>query len=155
MLLPDDISKKNTEHGHQAALICFVNMPPVRMAYPGINKLFAIPNGGARDAGTGAMMKAEGVKPGVPDLFLPQPSRTFAGLFIEMKKPGEQTTKNGGLSERQVEVCNMLHDSGYRVEVCYSWREAAVVLVHYLKHELLTDSQINAMIDSCIPVGKR
>lgn len=35
--------------------------------------LFAIPDGGRRDAVTGAHLKAEGVRAGVPDMFLAVP----------------------------------------------------------------------------------
>lgn len=48
--------------------------------YPTI-KYFAIPNGGNRDAITGAIMKAEGVKKGVPDIYIPK-----WRLWIEMKR---------------------------------------------------------------------
>jgi hypothetical protein len=63
-----------------------------RIQYPAYAKnLFAIPNGGARDVITGAILKREGVLPGVADLFLAIPRYTInkeeftAGLFIEMK----------------------------------------------------------------------
>lgn len=44
-------------------------------------KFFAIPNGGNRDAITGAIMKAEGVKRGVPDIYIPE-----WRLWIEFKR---------------------------------------------------------------------
>lgn len=47
--------------------------------------LFAIPNGGARSAVTGAILKAEGTRAGVADLFLMIPTDKYHGLFIEMK----------------------------------------------------------------------
>lgn len=53
--------------------------------------LFAVPNGGARDRVTGAILKAEGVMPGVADLLLLVPNKTQHGLCIEMKtKTGRQ-----------------------------------------------------------------
>ena len=39
--------------------------------------LFAVPNGGRRDARTGAILKAEGVHAGVSDLLLLCPSRSY------------------------------------------------------------------------------
>ena len=56
--------------------------------------LFAIPNGGARNAITGAKLKAEGVVAGVADLCLAVP-RGGGVLFIELKTP------TGRQSERQ------------------------------------------------------
>jgi hypothetical protein len=49
--------------------------------------LFAIPNGGQRNIIVASKLKAEGVRAGVPDLFLAFPKKDAAGLFIEMKKP--------------------------------------------------------------------
>jgi hypothetical protein len=49
------------------------------------NLIFAIPNGGQRNIVVAKKLKEEGVKPGVPDLFLPVPNNGFCGLFIEMK----------------------------------------------------------------------
>ena len=47
--------------------------------------LWAVPNGGARNAVTGANLKAEGVRPGVSDLMFFCHGRLHC---IEMKKPG-------------------------------------------------------------------
>ena len=51
-----------------------------RSRYPGV-LIFAIPNGGKRSIRTALTLKAEGVVPGVPDLFIPE-----WRLFIEMKR---------------------------------------------------------------------
>ena len=51
--------------------------------------LFAIPNGGARNKITGAKLKAEGVRKGIPDLFLSVPSipgwECYNGMYMELK----------------------------------------------------------------------
>ena len=46
--------------------------------------LFAIPDGGRRDAVTGAHLKAEGVRAGGPDMFLAVPRQNAPGLFPEL-----------------------------------------------------------------------
>ena len=56
--------------------------------------LWAVPNGGARNAVTGANLKAEGVRPGVSDLMFLYQGTLYC---IEMKKPG------GNQSESQKE----------------------------------------------------
>lgn len=90
--------------------------------------LFAIPNGGARNAITGAMLKAEGVRPGVPDLFLAIPAFGFHGLFIEMKKK-----KTGVLSDAQKHVISRFNDEGYCVVVCHGFDAAKCEIEDYLE----------------------
>lgn len=55
-----------------------------RLQYPD-HVLFAVPNGGARDRKTGAMLKREGVMAGVSDLILLHSSSGYHGLLIELK----------------------------------------------------------------------
>lgn len=47
--------------------------------------LFAVPNGGARNRITGAILKSEGVIPGVADMILLLPRGGYHALCIEMK----------------------------------------------------------------------
>lgn len=59
-----------------------------RLQYPKLARmLFAVPNGGKRDAKTGARMKYEGAVRGVADLILLIPKKGWASLCIEMKTP--------------------------------------------------------------------
>lgn len=85
-----------------------------------------MPNGGRRDAVTGARLKAEGVRAGVPDLCLPYPSGRWHGLYIELKAPG------GSASPEQRRWLEALRACGYRAELCVGWQAAADVLTDYL-----------------------
>lgn len=116
-----------SEHDEQAALIDWCDFHKTQ--YPILDYLFAIPNGGKRYLGTARKLKAEGVKPGVLDLFLPVPSQGRHGLFIEMKY-GKNT-----LSDNQKIWQARLMNQGYKVEICYNWEEAAQAIMDYLNLE--------------------
>lgn len=114
---------KNEEHKLQVACVKWF-----RYQYPNYaGRLFAIPNGGARSAVTGAMMKAEGVMAGVPDLFLAMPTCLKCGLFIEMKVGRNKP------SPAQRQVMADLEEQGYDVAVCYTFDQFVDVVNVYLE----------------------
>ncbi len=123
-----------SEHTDQAAL--FEWAARNRGAYPELDLLFAIPNGaklpytqdqnGRRVSRQGNILKEEGLKSGVPDLFLPVARLTYHGFFIELKS-GKNTT-----SANQDNWIEALRRQGYRVEVFYDWELAAKALHEYL-----------------------
>lgn len=81
------------EHDEQKALIGWARKQSG--LYPALGWLYATPNGAqyGRDRKLAMIqaqkLKAEGLLPGVPDLFLPFPARGYHGFFIEMKAPGK------------------------------------------------------------------
>lgn len=106
--------------------------------------LHAIKNAGHGDKIRGAMSKAEGVKPGVPDIHLPVPKlfnesawgRPFYkqrhGLYIELKRLASERGAAGKASPDQERWHNHLRSSGYAIEVCYGWEAARDVILKYL-----------------------
>lgn len=75
-----------------------------RLQYPSLALLlFAVPNGGKRDAKTGARMKYEGAIRGVADLILLVPKKGFASLCIEMKTPKGTQSKYQEIWQREAE----------------------------------------------------
>lgn len=109
----------------QVALFRWVELQ--KRVYPDLALLFAIPNGGERNAIVAAKMKAEGVRRGVPDLFLPVPRGLWHGLFIELKA-GRNTA-----SPEQKEWIARLSAQGYRVEVMRDdWLKVTELIVNYL-----------------------
>lgn len=95
--------------------------------YP-YNLIYHIPNGGSRHLFEAVNLKKEGVVSGIPDLFLPVAAKGFHGLYIEMK-----IKKNSSkLTENQLKWGMLLTKQGYLVMVCYSWIEAAKLLVEYV-----------------------
>lgn len=89
--------------------------------------LFAIPNGGLRNIAVALALKAEGVRRGVPDLFLAVPRGQFHGLFIEMKKE-----KGGVVSQAQKQMMEVLTTMGYQCAVCRGWNDAKKQIDAYL-----------------------
>lgn len=132
-MTPEQLAANGSEDGHQAALFCWIQQNRGDARLPGIDKMFAIPNGGARSAATGARLKMTGVKRGVPDTFLPVPFGQYAGLFIEMKKPAdrEKHTSKGRTSNEQDEFLSFLTAMHYKCEVCFTWEEAVAALKRY------------------------
>ncbi len=96
--------------------------------YPELNLMHHIPNGGKRSKSEAARFKAQGVKAGVPDIFLPCARGGYHGLYIELKR-----TKGGKLSAAQKEWIDALRGQGYKVIVCYGFDEAREVIISYLE----------------------
>lgn len=96
-------------------------------AHPELRTMFHVPNGGSRNKIEAAKFKAQGVKPGVPDVVLPVPSDGYHGLFIEMKR-----RSGGRVSEDQAAWIEILRKYGYKAEVCKGFDEAVKLVEEYL-----------------------
>ncbi len=116
-----------SEHQLQVAVIQWWALAHRTIYSLPLEVLFAIPNGGARDPITGARLKAEGVRPGVPDLMLAVPCGGEHGAFIEMKTGSNKPTEN------QVRVCDQLLRAGYHVRTAWSSEEAIGYIQAYLE----------------------
>ena len=95
--------------------------------HPELGLCFHIPNGGSRNAREAHNLKLQGVKAGVPDLFLPVPHGEYHGLFIEMKR-----TKGGRVSDEQKEWITALSGQGYKCVVTKGWEDAAEQIKAYI-----------------------
>jgi hypothetical protein len=124
---PEDLAKAGTEAAHQTALFCWAALPDQRSKFPELEMMFHIPNGGSRNKIEAGHLKAEGVKPGVPDIFLPIPRGTYHGFWIEMK-----VKKNQQSDEQKIWEHN-LAAKGYAIAVARSWIEARDFLIYYLE----------------------
>lgn len=88
--------------------------------------LFAVPNGGRRDAVTGAKLKAEGALAGVSDLILLYPTAEYSALLIEMKTP------KGRQSSAQLVWQQTLEAYGYKYVICRSLDDFMREINNYL-----------------------
>lgn len=113
---------------HQEQTILFQKIAIEAETKPELALLFAIPNAGAgAQRGQAGKMKAEGVKPGVPDVCLPVARGGYHGLFIEMK-----TRLGGFASPDQRKWLAALKAQGYYTTVCHGYDIAFQVLMHYI-----------------------
>lgn len=98
--------------------------------YPELRYMYHVPNGGHRKTREAALLKAEGVKSGVPDIVLPMPRKPFHGLYIELKRQ-----VSGTVSEEQQKYLSFLNFVGYKAVVCRGWKEASETIMKYVKGE--------------------
>jgi hypothetical protein len=124
---PEQLASAGTEAAQQTALFCWAALPEQQEKYPDLKLIFHIPNGGTRNKAEAGHLKAQGVKPGVPDIFLPVPKLNFHGLWIEMKAKKNKT------SEEQNVWISELSKRKYAVSVAYSWVQATEHLIYYLE----------------------
>lgn len=122
-----DAPKARLEHSEQVTLMQWWAIAHHSFGVPE-PLLFAIPNGGLRNVITAKNMKAEGVRPGVPDLFLAVSRGGSHGLFIEMKR-----TKGGRVSDSQESMLGLLSERGYQAIVCKGWVAAKDAIEAYLR----------------------
>jgi hypothetical protein len=113
-----------SEHQEQSALFSLLKYNETK--YPFLKYIFAIPNGGARHIAVARKLKAEGVKKGTWDIFVPIPSHNHSGLFIEMKHGKNK------LSGGQKDFGEYVNRHGYATSVCYSAKDAAKAIESYL-----------------------
>lgn len=106
-----------SEHEEQKGIVNWI-----RSKFPEV-VVFAIPNGDYRSISVAKRLKAEGVTPGVPDLFIPD-----WNLWIEMKKQ-----KGGRLSQDQKEMIEHLERIGHTVIVGYGATDASAKVIEFLE----------------------
>lgn len=122
------ISWQPTEEQEQAAVMEWAML--MEKQAPELALLYHCPNGADRHPAVAAKLKKQGVKPGVPDLFLPVARGTAHGLYIEMKRQ-----KGGRVSEDQKAWMEALTQQGYVCVVAHGAEEACDVIWHYLEGE--------------------
>lgn len=120
--------KRPTDEEHRIQCAC---VRWFSFQYPELKgRLFAVPNGGRRDATTAAKLKAEGVVAGVSDLILLKSNRDYGALLIEMK------TLKGRQRENQKQWQNIVCTDGeYKYVVCRSFDDFKREVDDYLKND--------------------
>lgn len=94
---------------------------------PELKLMYHVPNEGKRSEGTAKVLKAAGLKKGVPDIVLPVARKGFMGLYIEMKFGKNKAT----LEQR--EFMRLLEREGHKTVIAYSFEEAREIIRRYLE----------------------
>ena len=131
MKTPEEYAQSLTEHAQQTALFMWAAFGDVREALPGIHRMFAIPNGGKRELINAMNLKAEGMRSGVPDVFLPVPRWGLCGLFMEFKRPKSLGKPAGKLSDKQEAWRDDLRAFGYGVGEVWTYQEARLMVLQW------------------------
>lgn len=116
-----------TESEEQQCLFRWAAMQSA--AWPELELMYHIPNGGHRSKREAGRFKAEGVKAGVPDICLPVARWPWHGLYIELKR-----REKGVMSENQKRWAALLDEQGFKAVRCDGWEAAAIEITKYL-HE--------------------
>lgn len=118
---------KNDEHKLQVRCVRWL-----RYNHSDLYKvLFAVPNGGIRDAVISAQLKAEGARAGVADLILLKANSKHGALCIEMKTPdGKQSAKQ---KEWQRD-CETFGSGKY--SICRSFEEFKQIIDDYINDRI-------------------
>lgn len=112
-----------SEHQLQATIIQQCNLRA--LANPLWGLIFAIPNGGDRDVRVAVKLQAEGVKAGIPDLFVPVARHGWHGLFMELKAKGNKPKTH------QEQWLQLLANQGYCCCVITDDLDEAMRILHW------------------------
>lgn len=124
-----DASPVPTESNEQQTLFEWARRMEGR--WPELKLLYHIPNEGKRSVRTGARMKAEGLRSGVPDICLPVARGGNHGLYIELKR-----RRNSRVTEEQLRWVERLAEQGYVAAICRGCDEAISLITRYLGGEV-------------------
>jgi hypothetical protein len=94
--------------------------------FPELYFLHHVPNGGSRHPIEAVNLRRQGVKRGVPDIFLDCARGGYHGLRIELK------TQHGKLSPEQCTWLQHLRAEGYRAECAFGAEQAIYIIKQYL-----------------------
>ena len=117
------------ERVEQDALVEWLSYHPVLKDY-----YFKTNNEGKRTSLQGCRLKKMGLRPGVSDLFIYYPTKTYHGLFLEIKRnrPYSLSEKRSNSWLAQDRFLEIVQGIGYFGAFCYGWEEGVKVIEEYL-----------------------
>lgn len=117
------------ERVEQRALVKWLSIHPVLRDFFCKNN-----NEGKRTAIQTAHLKLEGLRPGVSDLFIYYPTKTYHGLWLEVKRnmvypPSAKKTPTWIAQEAFQETVKSV---GFAAHFCYGWNDGREIIQRYL-----------------------
>jgi hypothetical protein len=109
----------NFEHDVQCAICDYLDIR--RICY------WAVPNGGHRSKSEAGRLKAEGVRPGVPDITIVHEGQYYG---LEVKRPKTLAPK-GRLSKNQKIMIEKIEEHGGEVKVVYSVQDTIEAFIDW------------------------
>lgn len=98
-----------------------------RLQYPQV-LMYATENAGQRTFAKTNYLKSMGMLPGVPDIFIAQPNKEYAGYYIEFKAGKNKPT------DHQIAFKNKVEAAGYKWSCFWDITAAALYVDQYLKN---------------------
>ena len=118
-----NLKKVPLEKNEQASLIEWCQHKKITRDF-----MISIPNEGKRSITYQMMLKRNGLRKGVSDLFLAYPSNGKHGLWIEMKRK-----KCSVITDDQLKWIERMVSVGYSAEIAYGFEHAVEIIELYLK----------------------
>lgn len=113
------------EANHQVAIFNYADKME-RLGHLAWGELFAVPNGGKRDAITAINLKRQGTKAGVLDMMLLMPRKGYSGLMVELK------IKNRPPTQEQLLFAEKARNNGFKAVFCNGSDAAVMAIEEYL-----------------------
>lgn len=118
-----------TENQEQKALVKWLSYHPVLKRF-----YLKLNNEGKRTEQQGFNLKLMGLRPGASDMLIFYPTKTYHGLFLELKRnkkytPSERSTNTWVLQE---EFLKLVKSVGFSGEFCYGYLDAIKIIDAYL-----------------------
>lgn len=114
-----------SEHQIQSAFFKLVTLYEIK--YPQLKLLFAVPNAAKRSMALAAMLKAEGMRSGIPDIMFPFANKSHNGLALEFKsaigKPTANQSEYLSLLEKHNWQCHIVNDSEKALKILLTYLE--------------------------------
>ena len=96
------------------------------------HKLIISASGGSRHPLEAANLKRSGLVRGIPDILVPRPTVTAAGLWIEFKPTTLPGIPKARVRPEQKEMIEYLNAQGYIALVCWGFDETTETIRNYM-----------------------